>query len=124
MARKRRKINRVKGLRDLDFGRPEIEMSSGTKRGITIVILLTVGILSILSLFDLAGTLGVYLDKLSRILFGVTRWYMPLIFILLGYFLMRPAKYEFKTTNILGLVFFILSFNGLIHLLFHRINIR
>lgn len=119
MARKRRKINRVKGLRDLDFGRPEIEMSSGTKRGITIVILLTVGILSILSLFDLAGTLGVYLDKLSRILFGVTRWYMPLIFILLGYFLMRPAKYEFKTTNILGLVFFILSFNGLIHLLFH-----
>jgi len=120
MARRRRKINRIKGIRDLDFSRPEIEMSSGTKRGITIVVLLTLGILSILSLVDLAGTLGVYLNSLLKVLFGVTRWYMPLVFILLGYVLLRPAKYELKAANIVGLIIFIFSFNGLIHLLFHQ----
>ena len=119
----RRKKKRIKGLRDLDFGRPKLEVSSETKRGIIIVLLLTFGILSILSLFDLAGTLGVYLNTFLKYLFGITRWYLPVLFILVGYFLLRPAKYEFKTSNIVGLIIFIFSFNGLIHLIFHSHNL-
>lgn len=107
----------------MDFGRPKLEVSSETKRGIIIVLLLTFGILSILSLFDLAGTLGVYLNTFLKYLFGITRWYLPVLFILVGYFLLRPAKYEFKTSNIVGLIIFIFSFNGLVHLIFHSHNL-
>ncbi|MFA6255332.1 MAG: DNA translocase FtsK 4TM domain-containing protein [Patescibacteria group bacterium] len=119
MAQRKRKIQRIKGLRDLDFSRPGFQVSSETKRGILIVLLLAFGAVAILSLFNLAGTLGVYLNSFLKILFGAVRWYLPVVLIIVGYFLLRPAKYEFKTSNVLGLFLFIFSFNGLVHLVFH-----
>ena len=119
----RRKIRRVKSLRDLDFSQPNFELKSETKRGIIIVLLLTFGLLTFLSYINSAGTLGVYLNGFLKLLFGATRWYLPLILIFVGYFLFRPAKYSFKTSNTLGLVIFILGFNGLVHLLLHHGNL-
>ena len=118
MAR-RRKIRRIKSLRDLDIGRPSFELSPETKRGIIIVLLFTFGIVSLLSLFDLAGTLGIYLNAFLKAVFGISRWYFPLLLLVVGYFLLRPLKYSFKGSNVLGLIFFIFGFNGLIHLVFH-----
>ncbi len=123
MARKRRKIKRIKSLRDLDIGRPDFEMSGETKRVITVVALLAFSFFAILSLFNNAGTLGVYLNSLLKLLFGVARWYLPLALIMVGYFLMRPMKYGFRTINAFGLIIFIFSFNGLIHLLFHQTDL-
>src|SRR3989338_8756616 len=116
MARRKR----IKSLRDLDLGPPQIELSTQTKRRISIVILLTTGILMLLSLFDLAGTLGVYLNSFLTILFGSLRWYLPLVLIAIGYFLLRPTKFLFRTTNVIGLIIFIFAFNGLVHLTFHQ----
>jgi len=118
MAR-RRKIGRIKSLRDFDIGRPSFELSPETKRGIIIVLLFTLGIVGLLSLFDLAGTLGIYLDAFLKVVFGISRWYFPLLLLVVGYFLLRPLKYSFKGSNVLGLIFFIFGFNGLIHLVFH-----
>lgn len=120
MARKRKKISRVKSLRDLDFEGPRIELSGETKRWIFIILLFVFGVLSILSLFNSAGTLGVYFNYFLTGVFGVTKWIMPLIFLAIGYFLFRPAAYGFKMMNIIGLVIFTLSLNGLIHLIFHH----
>lgn len=121
--RKRRKINRInriRSLRDLDFGRPDLEVSGETKRWIIIIVLFVVGLVALLSLLGSAGTLGVYFNNFLKILFGVSRWYLPLILVVVGYFLIRPFKYGFKTVNFLGLIFFILGFNGLIHIIFYQ----
>jgi len=123
MARKRRKIRRIQGLRDLDIGRPNLEVSGETKRGITIVLLFTFAVLSILSLVDLAGTFGVYLDGLLKNLFGITRWLLPLIVLLVGYFLLRPIKHGFKFSNLIGLIIFILGSSAFLHIIFHQEDI-
>ncbi|MFA6215521.1 MAG: DNA translocase FtsK 4TM domain-containing protein [Patescibacteria group bacterium] len=123
MARKRRRIPKIQSLRDLNFSQPKFEISPEAKRGIIIVILLTFGILSLLSLLDLAGTLGVYLNDFLKLVFGVSRWWLPVVLLIIGYFLLRPKKYAFKFSNGLGLVIFILSFNGLIHLIFHQADL-
>ena len=119
MARRKRKVARIKGLRDLDFGRPSFEVSDETRRWISIILLLVVGIVSFLSLFDAAGTVGVYLNGFMKSVFGISRWYLPLLLILIGYWTWRPEQSNFRASNILGAVVFILSFNGLIHLVWH-----
>ncbi|NUM25964.1 MAG: DNA translocase FtsK 4TM domain-containing protein [Candidatus Buchananbacteria bacterium] len=120
MARKKAKTNRVKGLRDLNIGRPNIEVSDETRRWIGIILLFVVGIISLLSLFDAAGTIGVYLNNFFKLLFGISRWYIPVLLIIMAYFMWRPAEHNFKNSNIVGAVLFILSFNGLIHIIFHQ----
>ncbi len=120
MARRRRRINRIKSLRDLDFSTPRLEVSSETKRWIIVILLIVFGLLALLSLVNKAGTLGVYFNNLLKVLFGAMRWYVPVILIMVGYFLWRPVKYGFKTANVLGLFVFIFGFNGLVHLIFHQ----
>jgi hypothetical protein len=86
----------------LDFSPPRIEVGAETKRWIMVILLIVVGAVSILSLFDAAGTLGVYLNTFLKIVFGVSRWYLPLILIMAGYFLWRINKYDFKFSNVFG----------------------
>ncbi|MDD2807574.1 MAG: DNA translocase FtsK 4TM domain-containing protein [Patescibacteria group bacterium] len=120
MARKRRKFG---SLRDLDLGSPKLEMSPQTKRGIMIVALITFGVLSLLSLFDLAGTLGVYVNGFLKITFGVNRWFLPFLLILIGYFLLRPAKYDYHFSNTLGFIILVLGYNALVNIIFHSADV-
>lgn len=120
MARKRRKKRRISSLRDLDFDRPNLDLSHETKRGVIIVILIAFGIVSILSLLDLAGTLGVYVNGGLKTLFGINRWYLPVVILLIGYFLMRPIKYGFKLSNFIGVTLLMLGLSAFIHIIFHQ----
>jgi S-DNA-T family DNA segregation ATPase FtsK/SpoIIIE len=120
MSRKKKKFGGINGIRDLNFRPPKVEVSPETKRGIWIVVLLTLGALSLLSLFNLAGIFGYYLNNILGLLFGVNRWYVPVILLLAGYFLLRPAKYQVTLATVLGIFAFILGFNGLFHLLSHQ----
>src|SRR3989338_10249190 len=115
MARPRKK--NFKNLKDWDFSGPKLNVSPETKESISAVFLLLLGILSFFSLIDLAGTIGVYLNTSLQWLLGSLRWLAPLIFVLVGYFLLRPAKYPLHFSSWLGLVSFVLSFTGLVHLL-------
>jgi len=115
MARPRKK--NFKNLKDWDFSGPKLNVSPETKQSISAVFLLLLGILSFFSLIDLAGTIGVYLNTSLQWLLGSLRWLAPLIFVLVGYFLLRPAKYPLHFSSWLGLVSFVLSFTGLVHLL-------
>ncbi len=119
MTRRGRKFSRIKGLRDLDFGPPGLAVSDDTKRWITVIILVVSGVVSLLSLFDAAGTVGVYLNSFLTLVFGISRWYLPVLLILVGYWLWRPDRHDFKNSNIFGVIIFILSFNGLVHLVFY-----
>ncbi len=123
MAKKARKIKKLKGLRDYDFSPPEIEISKETKRIIFIIVLLTFGAITLLSLFNAAGTLGTYVNNFLKIILGINRWYLPFLLLMIGYFLLRPLKYGFSGVNFFGLIIFILGFNGLIHIIFHSDNL-
>jgi len=91
-------------------------LSPETKKGIIVIFLFTIALLSILSFLNLAGTAGVYLDFGFGIIFGWGRFLIPLVLIILGYTLARSSKYEVTWSNYVGLILFILSIHGLFHL--------
>lgn len=91
-------------------------LSPETKRGIFIIALFLVALLSILSFLNLAGTAGLYIDLGLGLAFGWGRYLFPLVLIGLGYALARPEKYHVSIANIVGILLFYLSIHGLLHL--------
>ena len=74
MARRKKKFGNLGGIRDLNFTPPPIQLSPEAKRAILIITLLTLGIITLLSLINLAGTLGIYLKSFLKLGFGASRW--------------------------------------------------
>lgn len=91
-------------------------LRSEARHGIWVVVLFTVAILGFLSLFDLAGSLGRVLADILKNLFGWGKFMFPFMLLILGYFLLKPEQYRLKSTNYLGIIFFVLSYSGLLHL--------
>ncbi|PIS42529.1 MAG: cell division protein FtsK [Candidatus Kerfeldbacteria bacterium CG08_land_8_20_14_0_20_40_16] len=87
-----------------------------TRRGIIIVLLFLVAILSILSFFDLAGSVGEFLKNILLVVFGWGAYLFPIILIAIGYLLIFPEKYSIKLSNYLGIFLLYLSFSGILHL--------
>lgn len=91
-------------------------LDSGTRRGIIIILLFLIAVLSILSFFGLAGRVGEFLENILGIIFGWGAYLVPLILLLVGYLLIFPEKYPLKTANYLGLFLLDLSLSGIFHL--------
>jgi DNA segregation ATPase FtsK/SpoIIIE, S-DNA-T family len=91
-------------------------LSPETKKGIIIIFLFIIAIISILSFLGIAGTAGTYIDWGLGIVFGWGRFIFPLILIGLGYVLARPSHYEVTIPNYIGVVLFLFSLHGLLHL--------
>ena len=72
-------------------------------------------ILCVLSFLGLAGRAGFYIDWGLGIVFGWGRFFLPLVLIILGYVLARPAHYQISWPNYIGIVLFFLSIHGLLH---------
>ena len=90
-------------------------LSPETKRGIFIVFLFIVAILCVLAFLGLAGKAGFYIDWGLGIVFGWGRFLLPLVLIILGYVLARPAHYQISWPNYIGIILFFLSIHGLLH---------
>ena len=91
-------------------------LASETKRGVVIVILFTLALVSLLSFFQAAGTLGVSFASLLGKLFGNGDWLLPALLFILSYQLVRPARYDLKLINYIGLVLAVAGYSGLFHL--------
>lgn len=91
-------------------------LNPGTRRGIIIVLLFLIAILSILSFFDLAGRVGEFLNDILGVVFGWGLYLFPIILVAVGYLLIFPEKYPLKTSNYIGISLFYLSWSGLLHL--------
>ena len=87
-----------------------------TRKGILIVVLMALAFLSLLSIFDLAGTFGRYVYYILKLVFGWGFWIFPLILILASYFSLKPAHNFFKGANWLGMTLSMLGYSGLFHL--------
>lgn len=93
-------------------------LNEETKKGILIILLFLLAALSLLGLFDLSGEFGRWVAKILAWIFGALAWIFPFLLALLGYFLLRPEKYQVKTINYIGLFLLALGLTGLWHLRF------
>ncbi|MEK7173222.1 MAG: DNA translocase FtsK 4TM domain-containing protein, partial [Patescibacteria group bacterium] len=99
---------------------PKFDLNPDMKKGIFVVFILAFGTISLLSLFDLAGQMGVYLNHGITFVFGWGKWLFPFALLWLGFLLYNENKYLVKGANYLGLFLFSISFSGLSHLFINQ----
>ena len=92
-------------------------ISPETKKGIFVFILLIIGFLSFLALFDLSGAMGRGMMKAMKWIFGWLHFLIPFVLIVLGFLLLNAQKYIIKTRHYIGLLLFLLSATGLMNLI-------
>ncbi len=96
---------------------PHFELNPETKRGIVVVVVFAAAALLFLSFFDIAGTLGGWIDSGMSGLFGWDRFLVPLLLLIVGATMLYPERGTLSTWNHIGFLLFFLSFNGLLNLL-------
>lgn len=94
-------------------------MDSSVKKGVIVVIVFLVAILSLLAIFDLAGGFGRFLYRLLELLFGWGFWTFPLVLILAGYLSLANHRHSFQTRNWVGVFLLIVGYSGLFHLIYN-----
>lgn len=90
--------------------------ANGTQRGLLVIFLFSVAVLSFLSFIDAAGDLGGWIDTGLGWLFGWGRYAIPVIFAGFGYVFLHPEEYQLRVLNYIGLTLFVLSALGFLHL--------
>jgi S-DNA-T family DNA segregation ATPase FtsK/SpoIIIE len=91
-------------------------MREETVRAILAVFSFLLALLSILAAFGKAGPVGDYGFIFFSKLFGIGYYLIPLSFIMLGASFLQGIEQRFETSKIVGIVIFLLSGLGLIHL--------
>ncbi len=86
-----------------------------TKGAIFTILVFTVAFLSILSVFDLAGSFGRFLNSILSYAFGWADWLFILILLWLGFILVKSGRYSVKLSSYFGLLMIILSASGILH---------
>ncbi len=101
----------------LDFEDTLGGSGSTTKKGIIIVILMALAVISLLSIFDLAGGFGRAVYHILRLVFGWGFWIFPIVLIVASYFYLYPAANFFRGANWVGMALTIFGYSGLFHLI-------
>ncbi|HUT22550.1 MAG TPA: DNA translocase FtsK [Candidatus Bipolaricaulota bacterium] len=109
MARRKRKKIKEEPVR-------EKELSPEAKKGIVVVFIFAVGVLSFLSLLQMAGRIGIFIDSALSIFIGWTKYAFPILMIIYAYLLFRDERYQITKAKYVGFLFFVLSFNALLHI--------
>lgn len=95
---------------------PSLNLSSDIKQSIWAVFFLTLGIICFLSIFGLAGSLGVYLNKTMEWLSGWGHWLIPILLILAGWELYQSRDSRTGGLRYFGMFLFLWSFQGMLQL--------
>ncbi|MCX6784396.1 MAG: DNA translocase FtsK 4TM domain-containing protein [Candidatus Komeilibacteria bacterium] len=92
------------------------QISPETKKSITIIAIFVIAFLGILSLFNLAGNFGLYLNLLLAKAFGWGKIFFPFWLMILGWLLLNPKRYPLRGISVVGFFIFLLSYSGLFSL--------
>lgn len=102
--------------------RPELNLASDTKRGISVVVFAVLAIVSALSLAGVAGSLGEIISKFFAMLFGFIAYLVPVFFGIIAIVLFRPKTQEEKShiyfRTYLGTFLMCGGIAGLIHIIY------
>lgn len=94
----------------------DLKLDPETRRGIVTVFVFAFSVLLLLSLFDLAGALGIALDQAISHVLGWDKIALPFFLIAIGYHGLAPERFPLKLTNYIGFLLFFFSLNPLVHL--------
>jgi len=96
---------------------PSFELNPETKRGIVIVVMFVFAVIMMLSFFGQGGTLGALVDTFFSTLFGLGKFLVAILLVVIGATLLFPERGRFSLWNYLGMACFFLSFNALLNLI-------
>jgi len=82
------KNNNKNGGNPLDkIALPKINLDSRAKNSIVIILIVALGLVSLLGLFNLSGRFGLWLSSNLTLVFGWGKWAWPLFLLAWGWFL-------------------------------------
>ncbi len=123
MATTKREVSATKKQgADAQSARRQEPLKPETRHGITVVVLFTVAAIFLLSLFNLAGPLGVQIDTALMMLVGGLRYLIPVVFIVYGYLLLLPDRYQLRTSSHVGVALLFVSGTALLHLMVSQVD--
>ncbi|MFA5109156.1 MAG: DNA translocase FtsK 4TM domain-containing protein [Patescibacteria group bacterium] len=99
---------------------PEFNLDERAKRSIIIVIILVLGLVSLLGLFNLSGHFGAFISKWLTLIFGYGKWLVPLILLYWALILIRQTRNSLKFTDYLGFFSLFVSYQTLFHFFFKK----
>jgi len=94
---------------------PDFDLDERAKRSITIVLLIVLGLISLLGLFNLSGHFGEFISEWITLIFGFGKWLVPLIILYWALILIRQKKNPLKFTDYLGFGLLFISYQTLFH---------
>ncbi len=93
------------------------QLDEHTRRGIATVLCFALALLMLLSLFDLAGSLGAAMDQAMSHVFGWDKIVAPFFVLAVAIWLMSPERLPLKWSNGAGFLLFFVGLNPLVHVL-------
>jgi len=109
-------MSKKKRGREKGESAPEFYVSPETRRGIGVVFLYAIAVLSALAIFGVAGSFGHLLDRGLTGLLGWDRVIFPIIVAVFATKILVPERIQLRTVGSLGLVLLALVVNGTIEL--------
>lgn len=99
-------------------------INSETKGAIFTILIFVVAFLSILSIFDLAGVFGEWLNYGLSFSFGRADWAFILVLLYLGFLLFKSKGYKIRFITYLGLFLILMSISGILHFFVEEFTFR
>ena len=94
---------------------PGLDLSDKAKNSIIFIILVLLGLVILLGLFNLAGNFGQFLAKWLSLVFGQGKWLFPIVLIYWAFLLIRKEKHPLQLNSYLGLFFLFISYQAFFH---------
>jgi S-DNA-T family DNA segregation ATPase FtsK/SpoIIIE len=105
----RRKGQRLSIWEELDW-----TMNPDTTREVAAVILILLGIIILLGMFNAAGNFGHFFFRLSTSLWGFLGFFIPFVFLGYGVALLMPSRFQIKPSSVVGAILTLIFLPALI----------
>lgn len=97
--------------------RLDFSVNPETRKGIFTVTLFFLAFIILFSVFGLAGTFGVAVDRGVSQIFGWDKLFAPCFLLIWGYHLINPKRLPLNASNFVGFALFFVGLNSLVHII-------
>ncbi len=96
----------------------ENKVENKTKISIIAILIFAFALISLLSLFALSGSFGLFLNKYLSLGFGWAKWFFPFLLIIVSIFLYKKIEFFSRLSNMLGLFLAFIFIPSIFHFFF------
>jgi len=94
---------------------PKFNLSDHAKRSLYLLLIIVLGLVSLLALFNLAGHFGLFIAHWLKLIFGWGRWLVPIILFYWAWLIIKHLKNSWRFLDFVGLVLLFISYQTLFH---------